>query len=606
MVQEQSHEESADAAINILLVDDEPRNLDVLETLLQSPDYNLVRAQSGQAALMRLLNDDFAAIVLDINMPGMSGLELANLVKQRRRTQHIPIIFLTAYFQEDRSILEGYETGAVDYLTKPINSQILQSKIAVFADLFRKTRALTRSNEALELQIGQRLKAEEALRRGNAELEERIHERTADLVRINEELRSRETALRASEAQALAASRAKDDFLAALSHELRTPLNPVLLLASAAANDPSLPSGVRADFDMIRKNVELEARLIDDMLDLTRITRGKLLLDFRAVDVHEILRDALAIIRAELDAKRIDLRLEFLATKTVVWGDPVRLQQVFWNVLKNAMKFTPDGGIVVLRTRTQADGESLAVEVTDNGIGIETGDLAKVFGAFTQGTHVAGGASHRFGGLGLGLAISRTLVELHDGTIEASSPGRDQGATFLILLPLSSAAAKPAASRIPFPAAREIAAPPPARSVSPAIPSGRRFRILLVDDHAPTRTTLTHLLARRDYDVFSAGSAAEARSIAADYHLDLVVSDIGLPDQDGCELMKGLRAESPELPGIALSGYGMDDDVARTRDAGFREHLKKPVNIDALAAAISSVVRSGTGGGVNPTIRPKK
>ena len=254
--------------VNILLVDDEVRNLETLESVLQSPEYNLVRATTAEKALLELIEGDIAAIVLDIQMPEMSGIELANLIKQRKRTQHIPIIFLTAYYQEDKDVLEGYGIGAVDYLTKPINPQILKSKISVFVDLFRKTRALAASNRALGEEVVQRQKAEAALRQINNELEARVQERTSDLIRLNEEVAQ-------ARDRALAASRAKDDFLATLSHELRTPLSPVLLLASESANNPELSPEVRAGFEMIAENVALEARLIDDLLDLTRITRGK-------------------------------------------------------------------------------------------------------------------------------------------------------------------------------------------------------------------------------------------------------------------------------------------------------------------------------------------
>ncbi len=244
-----------ESEVSILLVDDETRNLDVLESVLASPDCRLVRATSADQALGLLLQGEFAAIVLDIQMPQMTGIELANLVKQRKRTQHIPIIFLTAYHLEDADVLEGYGIGAVDYLTKPINPQILKSKVAVFVDLFRKTRALAATNAALEVEVKQRVNAEKALVQANNELEERVQARTADLSRANAELRNREEALRASEAQAMAASRAKDDFFAKLSHELRTPLNPVLLLASEAAQNEELPTGVRADFNTIHRNV---------------------------------------------------------------------------------------------------------------------------------------------------------------------------------------------------------------------------------------------------------------------------------------------------------------------------------------------------------------
>lgn len=542
-------------SVNILLVDDEARNLDVLESVLQQPDYNLVRALTAERALRLLLDGEFAAIVLDIQMPEMSGIELANLIKQRKRTQDIPIIFLTAYFQEDKDVLEGYETGAVDYLTKPINPQILKSKIAVFADLFRKTRALATSNATLEQEIAQRQKAEEELRTANNELEARVGERTSDLQRANEGLRTREAQLRLvtdhapvfitqfdrehrfkfvnrtyartfgvepeqligkhfveimgqvpydtirhhldaalagrrvefeaeipfasfgprwvyviheperapngdvvglvavttditerkrvehdivlARDRAVAASRAKDDFLAKLSHELRTPLNPVLLLSSDAANNPDLPADVRADFEMIAKNVELEARLIDDLLDLTRITRGKLAVELRPVDVHALLKEAVGMVRADLTEKKILLTAKLEAARHRVMGDDVRLKQIFWNVFKNAVKFTPAKGAITVETHQAPASGRLVIRISDTGIGMTPEEVGRIFEAFSQGDHATQGA-HQFGGLGLGLAISRMLVERHDGTIRASSAGRNRGTTFEIELPALS------------------------------------------------------------------------------------------------------------------------------------------------------------------------
>jgi len=427
------------AAVSILLVDDEARNLDVLETTLDSSEYRLVRALTAEQALLLLLEQEFAAIVLDIQMPGLSGLELAHLIKQRRRTQHIPIIFLTAYYQEDKDVLEGYETGAVDYLTKPINPQILKSKVAVFVELSRKTQALAASNGALEQEIAQREKAEEALRLANSDLEARVAARTAELTRVNEDLRQREAALSASEAQARAASRAKNDFLARLSHELRTPLNPILLLTSAAAEDAGLPPEVRADFEIIAKNVTLEARLIDDLLDVTRIERGKLTLELRLLDPHDIVRDVLAMVRGELEQKRLILHFRPEAPRSTLWGDEVRLKQVLWNVLKNAIKFTPEDGEVAVTTGLSPDQTRWTVEVRDNGIGLTAEEMARIFEAFSQGDHAERRGSHPFSGLGLGLAISRRLVELHGGSIGAASDGRGRGAAFRVEFPLRRA-----------------------------------------------------------------------------------------------------------------------------------------------------------------------
>jgi signal transduction histidine kinase len=570
--------------VKILLVDDEARNLDVLESLLNTPEHSLVRAPTPDQALMHLLTGDFAVIVLDIQMPNMSGIELAKLIKQRRRTRHIPIIFLTAYYQEDEDVLEGYGSGAVDYLTKPINPQILRSKIAVFVDLFRKSQALEASNTALETEIEQRLNAEEALRKANNELEARVNARTADLSRANEELRTREAALRESETMLKAASYAKDDFLAALSHELRTPLNPVLLLASHLAGEPTVPDGMRAHFETIRKNVELEARLIDDLLDLTRITRGVLRLELRPVDAHTAVGDAFSIVKPEADEKRLRFHINFGASEHMVFGDIVRLQQVFWNLLKNAVKFTPTGGEVTIESSTEIAQGELTIRVADTGIGLTADELERIFEAFVQGDHAHRQGSHRFGGLGLGLAISRTLVEMHEGRIEASSGGRGMGSAFVVTLPLLRSMPEATGSK-------DLTRPEGAflkmqHARTQAQPVGRRVRILVVDDHAATRATLSHLLESHEYDVAVAGSAAEARAYIAREQFDLVISDIGLPDGGGCELLGELREVQPNILGIAMSGYGMEEDVERSRNAGFVEHIVKPVTFDALNEAI--------------------
>jgi len=576
------------AIVNILLVDDESRNLDVLESFLESSNYRLIRAQSAEDALLLLLEGEFAVIVLDINMPGMSGIELANLIKQRKRTQHIPIIFLTAYFQEDKDVLEGYGTGAVDYLTKPINPQILKSKIGVFVDLFCKTRALAASNAALELEVTQRQNAEAALKQANDELEQHVEARTADLIRVNEELRASEAALRVSEARAKAASQAKDDFLATLSHELRTPLNPVLLLATEAAANPSLPTEARADFETIAKNVALEARLIDDLLDITRIAHGKVALNLQPADAHAILRDALAMVREEIDQKQIKVTLKLEDSAPIVMGDDVRLKQVFWNVIKNAAKFTPVAGQIIIESAIQEDRETLAIKVTDSGIGMTPTELDRIFEAFSQGDHALQGSSHRFGGMGLGLAISRMMVKLHSGIITASSPGPNRGTTFLIKLPLQ----KHLESAQPVLNGTHLQFQPKSKTDA----SQRLRRILLVEDHQPTAVALSQLLTRRKYEVVVAGCLAEARACVSRNNFDLLISDIGLPDGNGCDLMAELRGRG-NLIGIALTGYGMEEDVRRSQGAGFITQLTKPVSVQALDGALSAISHRLNGNG---------
>lgn len=376
--------------------------------------------------------------------------------------------------------------------------------------------------------------------------------------------------------EAVKASRAKDDFLATLSHELRTPLNPVLLIASDAAQDSSLTPETRRAFETIRKNVELEARLIDDLLDLTKIVRGKLAMIKAPRDLHAILRDAVAAVQAEFSAKTIALHLKLEAPASMVYVDEVRIMQVFTNLLSNAAKFTPAHGTVILQTQAGKAG-TVVVRLSDTGIGLTAAERGRVFSAFEQGEHASEPGSHRFGGLGLGLAISQRLVELHGGRIEANSEGRNLGSTFTTSLPLQTA------STATEPVPKKLPQPPTA--AAPARPGAR---ILLVEDHEATRVTLEQLLRRRQYHVSSAASLAEARTHAAAQPFDLVISDVGLPDGDGSTLMAELRAEYG-LEGIALTGFGMEEDIARCRAAGFVAHLTKPVRLELLEAALGEI-----------------
>jgi PAS domain S-box-containing protein len=372
---------------------------------------------------------------------------------------------------------------------------------------------------------------------------------------------------------ALASSRTKDEFLASLSHELRTPLNPVLLLASDAANNPALPLDVRDTFETIRRNISLEARLIDDLLDLTRIARGKLQLEKTRVAVHGVIHDAVANVRSEIEGKHLNLQLFLGARDPVVVGDAVRLQQVFLNVLQNAVKFTREGGQITVVSRLSLETDRLLIEIADNGLGMTPTELNTAFTAFSQGEHTGGG--HRFGGLGLGLAICRQLVELHAGRIYATSPGRNRGSVFIIELPLGA------------PEEAVGGANPPRDSAAPVEPSSRPARsILLVEDHVSTRETLKKLLTRRNYEVVAAGTMAEALGLAESRTFDFLVSDVGLPDGDGYQLMAAVRKIQPALQGIALSGYGMEDDLQRSQAGGFATHLVKPVSIGALEKAL--------------------
>lgn len=365
------------------------------------------------------------------------------------------------------------------------------------------------------------------------------------------------------------ASAAKDSFLAALSHELRTPLTPALMVAAALEKDPSLPEKIRADLGVIRRNVELEARLIDDLLDLTRISNGKLELQYGELNVHTILSRAIEICEPDALAKRQKIESKLAARQTTMEGDAVRLQQVFWNVIRNAVKFTSPEGEIRVCTRND-DAGNISVRMEDSGIGFEPESAPNFFQAFEQGgRHI----TRQFGGLGLGLAISRSIVEAHGGHIHAESPGIGRGATFVIELPLGRRN-------------RRRDNPKPAAKPAATNGTGRSLRILLVEDHKDTRASIQKLLQHARHNVMAAGSAREALETAAANRFDLVISDLGLPDQSGHQLMRQLRQQFG-LRGIALSGYGMEDDVAQSREAGFVHHLTKPISIDRLKELLS-------------------
>jgi len=350
---------------------------------------------------------------------------------------------------------------------------------------------------------------------------------------------------------------AKDQFLAALSHELRTPLTPVLASTLTLENEDAVPENIRESLRMIHRNVELEARLIDDLLDLTRISKGKVQLNFEVVDTHTLLQNALEICQPEIDRKHLTRSLNLGAQKVHMRADPARLQQIFWNLINNAVKFTPSNGQIIIATSNDSSGQ-LRVEIADTGLGIETEALPKIFDAFEQG------GRSRMGGLGLGLAISKTLVEAHEGTITAQSVGRDKGSTFTLVFPTCE---KAEAQIVP--------------AALPKLPERQPMRILLVEDHEDSNRSLTNLLRRRGYHVQSALNFQSAVDLSATEEFDVLISDLALPDGSGIDLMQTLRSERPVL-GIALTGFGMENDIRRSQEAGFKHHLVKPIDLNKL------------------------
>lgn len=373
---------------------------------------------------------------------------------------------------------------------------------------------------------------------------------------------------------AAAMNEAKDRFLATLSHELRTPLTPVLAVLSSLESKAADPKGRAAgDLAMMRRNIELEARLIDDLLDLTRISRGKIDLQRGVTDLRQVVEHALRTSCGEaIAANRVQVVTELPEGDWQLWADASRLTQVFWNLLNNAVKFTPTGGTIRVRMGREEDSGRLMVEVTDTGRGIDPELLPRIFNAFEQGVP----DGRRRSGLGLGLAISKAIVDLHGGELAVRSEGKNRGATFTVRLPM----VLPPHEESALLAARGDAS----SAAEPALPR----HILLVEDHVDTAEAIADLLRDRGYQVSTAGSIAQARELAdaaGGNPIDLVVSDLGLPDGNGLDLMRELSGRHG-LAGIALSGYGMEEDVRKSHEAGFRKHLTKPVDVRALEEAI--------------------
>jgi PAS domain S-box-containing protein len=374
--------------------------------------------------------------------------------------------------------------------------------------------------------------------------------------------------LRAAKDAADQANQAKDHFLSVLSHELRTPLTPVLAAISHIENDPNLPASVLHEHvAMIRRNVETEARLVDDLLDLTRIMRGKVRLHFEVVDAHASLRMALAMLQSDADAKGLSVTVACTAKSFHVWADPTRLQQVFLNLLSNAVKFTPAGGAITVRSVNVGDN-GWRLEMSDTGVGIEPEVMPRLFLPFEQGPSEV---IRQFGGLGLGLSIVKSMMEMHGGHVNVTSAGRGKGSTFTIELKTIRATTERAAS--------------PLDDVEDLSHLGGGRRILLVEDHADTRNVMSRLLGSFGFHVLTAGTVREALDLAEREKIELLVSDIGLPDGSGVELMRELRQRQP-IKGIALSGFGQEDDVRRSAEAGFVKHLTKPVNFNTLREVI--------------------
>ena len=730
---------TAEEPINILMVDDSATNLLALESILQAPDRNLVSASSGDDALRYLLNNDVAVILLDVFMPGIDGLDTAELIRARDKSRNIPIIFLTANSMGGRHLSRGYSLGAVDYIVKPIEPDILRSKVAVFVELFKKTREIQRQAQLLHeknlelenanlarlnmlIELGQELATEHdpsrvlenfcrsaraiveaqesaigilngddktlryffscapadengstngvpavaqraldtlmskrrPLRLSEAddlfgdektsdtmhsflgapiltpsgvrgwvyllnklnsddfsEADERLTATLATQVAIAYEnatlysdaqnhaselqmeiaerkLAEEERAQllireQSARAEAEQANRTKDEFLATLSHELRTPLSAILGWSHLVRTGKLDEAQMTRAFETIERNARSQSQLIDDLLDVSRIITGKLQIELRPVNLSSVIESAIDAVRPAAEAKDIQFETVMDPQACLVPGEANRLQQVFWNLFSNAVKFTPQGG----RVRVAVErAEPLAkVSVSDSGIGIKPDFLPYIFDRFRQAD---GSTTRVHGGLGLGLAIVKHLVQLHQGTVDVESKGAGEGATFTVSLPLASAAAVADLDSVTVLGTGGNGLPAGFSEVLDGL------RILVVDDELDSRELITAILTRCGSEVRCSESAAEAIQAVREWKPDLLVSDIGMPKEDGYSLIQKLRKMKSkgarEIPAVALTAYATVEDRDRALKAGFQVHVAKPIEPEGLVRSIAGAV----------------
>ncbi|NDJ23336.1 response regulator [Nostoc sp. B(2019)] len=664
--------------VNILLVDDKLENLLALEAILEKLGENLVRATSGEEALRCLLHQDFAVILLDVQMPGIDGFETATLIRNRGRSRHTPIIFLTAFSTSDQMLFKGYALGAVDYLLKPLDPNILTSKVTVFVELFKKTEAVKQQAAELVAVNAELRQSEERFRSlstcspiGIFETDtegrckytnpryqaicglrpaESLFKRWLESVHPDdrekaiaswsayisqgrdyseefrfqnvhghirwvqvrsspmlssqgellgyvgtlediterkqaEEVRAQVIREQTARAEAEAANRMKDEFLAVLSHELRTPLTSMLgwskILRSKKLDEKATARALEA----IERNATSQVQLIEDILDVSRIIRGQLRLNICAVNLVTVTEAALEAVRPLAETKGIQLNTILDTSIGSVFGDSARLQQVVWNLLTNAIKFTPKGGKVEVTLSMVSSQEQLTtiksaqIQVIDTGIGISQEFLPKVFERFRQADSTT---TRSHNGLGLGLAIVRHLVELHKGTISAESPGTGQGATFTVTLPLLR---ENRGSRDK--AEDEISSPAGSTPLA-------GLRVLVVDDETDTRNFLSFMFEEYGAIATAVASVDEALKILEKSKPDVLISDIGMSEQDGYTLIRKLRSLEPEkggcIPAIALTAYTREEDRLKALSAGFQKHLSKPIDPTELIALVASVL----------------
>ena len=615
--------EQAPDKVNILLVDDQPARLVSYETILQDLGYNMVRASSGIEALEKLMTADFAVILLDVSMPGMDGFETASLIHEHPRFERTPIIFVTGVNVSELDRLKGYKVGAVDYVHVPVMPEILRGKVSVLVELYLKRRELQSLNRALQQANAELAEANERLQ---AERTRELEQYSRELERANDELATTNLALRGEiaerariEQQLKQADRHKDEFLAMLAHELRNPLAPirnaVQIMQRKCLEDPQLVW----TREVIERQLASLTRLVDDLLDVSRITRGKINVSRDPLELGAVLAGAIETVQPLIAERKHHLEVDIPDPGVTLEGDLTRLTQVVGNILANAAKYTEDGGRITLSGRT--DGAVVEIRVRDTGLGIPPDQLPRIFELFTQ---VERTDARTRGGLGIGLALVRRLVELHGGSVSASSEGPGRGSEFLVRLPRRIETARPSAPSIAE-AAEALAALPldpvdasseeadasseqadaaseeadasseqadaPGEEAAPLASTAPRRRILIVDDNRDALESLAALMEMAGHIVATAGDGEAAIEAARAFRPELILLDLGLPKLDGYEVVRLIRREpwGANVVLVALTGWGQDTDRRRTRATGFDLHLVKPLDMDVLTEFLSAL-----------------
>jgi signal transduction histidine kinase len=531
----------------ILIVNDDSSTLLALKAILSNSaleyGYEILEAKSGEEALRLVLKHQFAVIILDVSMPGIDGFETAQLIHSRATSAYTPIIFITAYYEDEIHRLKGYELGAVDFLLTPILPQILRSKVEVFVELAKKTLILENKTEELAaLNKSLKVKQYQELKRHNELLKLEVEDRKLAEREVNE------------------INRKKDEFLATLAHELRNPLAPIRNSVEVLGVLEKLTPKQTELLNIISRQTDQMVRLVDDLLDVSRISLGKILLQPADLAIDEVIQAAIESCNSLITNRGHTLNVTVNKKGLYVHGDKVRLVQIVSNLLNNAAKFTPQGGLITLAVDQEDD--VVNIKITDNGIGLSKQQVETIFDLFVQHGRVQDKAQE---GLGIGLSLVKKLTELHGGEIIVESAGIGLGSTFIIKLKTITVS--------------KGVNQPPADSNEAKV-----SKILVIDDNIDAATTLVELLGIFGHEVQSAYTGKDGLKIAKTFRPQIVFLDIGLPDMYGYEVAELIRKDehNKDCYLIALTGYGTDNDKQLAMEAGFDFHLTKPLNLSKI------------------------